>query len=47
MVTITTHRCLQCGFESPDADAWDRVDHPPLGTLKQCPECGSTDTTSL
>jgi predicted Zn-ribbon and HTH transcriptional regulator len=47
MVTVTTHRCLQCGFESPDADAWDRVDHPPLGTLTQCPDCGSTDTTTL
>ena len=34
--------CQQCGFTAPVGDAWDEVDHPPLGTLTQCPECGST-----
>ncbi len=37
-------RCFGCGFEAPDgSDAWATVNHPPLGTLTQCPECGSTD----
>jgi predicted Zn-ribbon and HTH transcriptional regulator len=37
-------RCRNCGFEAPASrDDWARVDHPPLGTLTQCPECGSTD----
>jgi predicted RNA-binding Zn-ribbon protein involved in translation (DUF1610 family) len=41
-------RCLECGFEAPsEADEWDRVEHPPLGTLSQCPECGSTNTHAL
>jgi DNA-directed RNA polymerase subunit RPC12/RpoP len=38
-----TLRCTNCGFEAPSGDDWDRVDHPPIGTLTQCPECGSTD----
>jgi predicted RNA-binding Zn-ribbon protein involved in translation (DUF1610 family) len=37
-------RCVNCGFEdASDSDAWSRIDHPPVGTLTQCPECGSTD----
>ncbi|CCQ37578.1 small CPxCG-related zinc finger protein [Natronomonas moolapensis 8.8.11] len=45
MSVDTRHRCLQCGFEaSPDDDAWGTIQHPPLGALTQCPECGSTDT---
>ena len=27
-------------------DAWGTIQHPPLGELTQCPECGSTDTTT-
>ncbi|MFB6219571.1 MAG: hypothetical protein ABEH77_10450 [Halobacteriaceae archaeon] len=39
-----TARCVNCGFEAPaDAEAWDAVEHPPLGTLQQCPECTSTE----
>jgi predicted RNA-binding Zn-ribbon protein involved in translation (DUF1610 family) len=38
-----TLRCSNCGFEAPNGDDWNRVDHPPIGTLTQCPECGSTD----
>lgn len=38
--------CLRCGFEAPMGDAWHAVEHPPLGTLTQCPECGSTDIHS-
>lgn len=41
-------RCLKCGFEAPPGGSeWGTVDHPPLGELTQCPECGSTDTTNL
>lgn len=37
-------RCRNCGFEAPDGSGdWGRIDHPPLGTLTQCPDCGSTD----
>ncbi len=44
----TVQRCLECGFEAPPgSDAWSRVEHPPLGTLTQCPECGSTNTHTL
>ncbi|MFB6080421.1 MAG: hypothetical protein ABEJ81_05435 [Haloferacaceae archaeon] len=44
MSTSTTLRCVNCGFEAPtDSDAWSRVEHPPIGTLTQCPECGSTN----
>ena len=47
MSVHTTHRCLTCGFEAQTADAWDTVEHPPLGELTQCPECGSTKTRSV
>ena len=37
-------RCHNCQFEAPASDdRWSKVSHPPLGTLTQCPECGSTD----
>ncbi|MFB6173617.1 MAG: hypothetical protein ABEI39_03155 [Halobacteriales archaeon] len=36
-------RCTDCGYEAPRGGEWARVDHPPLGTLTQCPACGSTD----
>jgi predicted RNA-binding Zn-ribbon protein involved in translation (DUF1610 family) len=36
--------CAGCGFEAPaDSDEWTSIDHPPIGTLTQCPDCGSTD----
>jgi predicted RNA-binding Zn-ribbon protein involved in translation (DUF1610 family) len=38
--------CLNCGFEAPAGDAWDRVAVPPLGVTTQCPECGSTNIHS-
>lgn len=48
MSVSTTLRCRSCGFEAPpDADVWGNVQHPPLGELTQCPECGSTDTTTI
>jgi len=44
---VTTTRCLNCGFETPaESDAWETADHPSLGSLTQCPECGSTNATS-
>jgi len=36
-------RCVNCGFEAPAGDEWETVEHPPLGTVPACPECGSTD----
>lgn len=46
--TATRLRCVPCGFEAPsDDDAWERVDHPPIGTVTRCPECGSTDTHAV
>ncbi|MCQ4333157.1 anaerobic ribonucleoside-triphosphate reductase [Natronomonas sp. F2-12] len=48
MATETMSRCLACGFEAPaGADAWSSVQHPPLGEMTQCPECGSTETRQL
>ena len=39
--------CFDCGFEAAsESEAWDEVEHPPIGTLTQCPECGSTDVHS-
>ncbi|WP_254546929.1 hypothetical protein [Halomarina pelagica] len=43
-VDTITSRCLRCGFEAPAGDStWGRVEVPPLGTMTQCPECGSTN----
>ena len=48
MSATTMTQCLECGFEAPSgADVWDSVQHPPLGEMTQCPECGSTDTRHL
>jgi predicted RNA-binding Zn-ribbon protein involved in translation (DUF1610 family) len=45
--TTSTVTCLNCGFEAPaGSDEWDSADIPGLGTLTQCPECGSTNTSS-
>ena len=44
----TRTKCLTCGFETPAGDGdWGTVDLPSLGSVTQCPECGSTDTTRL
>ncbi|QLG64295.1 hypothetical protein [Halorarum salinum] len=45
-VDATRLTCLGCGFAAPVGEAWDRVAHPPLGTLTRCPECGSTNVHS-
>lgn len=35
--------CDSCGFAAPDgSDEWVSVEHPPLGRVTTCPECGST-----
>lgn len=44
--TVVELKCLACGFEAPAGEAWTRVDHPPLGSLTQCRECGSTNIHS-
>lgn len=36
-------RCFECGHEAPAGEDWDKVEHPPLGTLTQCKSCGSTN----
>jgi predicted RNA-binding Zn-ribbon protein involved in translation (DUF1610 family) len=44
--TANQLRCVNCGFEAPSGDDWNRVDHPPLGRLTQCPDCGSTNVVT-
>jgi predicted RNA-binding Zn-ribbon protein involved in translation (DUF1610 family) len=45
--TTPTTTCRNCGFAAGnDSDEWGAADHPSLGTLTQCPECGSTNTTT-
>jgi predicted Zn-ribbon and HTH transcriptional regulator len=45
--TVLPSRCLKCGFEAaPSDDEWEHVEAPPLGTMTQCPKCGSTDVLS-
>lgn len=44
----TQTKCLKCGFETPGGSGdWTKVELPSLGTVTQCPECGSTNTTQL
>lgn len=44
----TQIKCISCGFEAPQgSEDWGHVEYRPLGTLTQCPSCGSTNTTSL
>ncbi|WP_200840202.1 hypothetical protein [Halorubrum sp. JWXQ-INN 858] len=45
--TLGRLRCTNCGFEAPPGDDWGRLTHPPLGTLTQCPGCGSTNVHNL
>ena len=48
MPVETMTQCAACGFRAPSgADEWGSVQHPPLGEMTQCPECGSTDTRQL
>ena len=43
-----TAKCYKCGFRAPQGSAeWERADHPSLGSLTKCPECGSTDIQTL
>lgn len=44
---INRTKCLKCGYEAAAGDDWGSVDLPSLGSVTQCPECGSTDTTML
>jgi DNA-directed RNA polymerase subunit RPC12/RpoP len=42
--TTTRLRCIECGFKAVvDSDEWESVDHPTLGSMTACPECGSTN----
>lgn len=40
-------RCTNCGREAPAGEDWGSLTHPPLGTLTQCLECGSTNVHNL
>lgn len=41
-------RCLDCDFEAPrDSDRWKTTTHIALGTIPECPDCGSVMTTAL
>ena len=43
-----TAKCHKCGFRAPQgADEWGSAEHPSLGTLTRCPECGSTNIQTL
>lgn len=45
---VQQKRCHGCQFEAPATDdQWSKVTHPPLGTLTQCPTCGSTDVRNV
>ncbi|NIB99927.1 hypothetical protein [Halobacterium sp. R2-5] len=36
-------KCLKCGrTAAPDSD-WASGTHPTLGSMTQCPDCGSTN----
>ncbi|WP_201293056.1 hypothetical protein [Halobacterium bonnevillei] len=39
-------RCLECGRTAPRNGDWGEATHPTLGTMTQCPECGSTNVQS-
>lgn len=43
---VLAAKCLNCGHEAEAGNGWDRVEHPTLGSLTQCPECGSTDVST-
>ncbi|MFB6268886.1 MAG: hypothetical protein ABEH83_03020 [Halobacterium sp.] len=36
-------RCLECGRTAPPGGDWESATHPKLGSMTQCPECGSTN----
>ncbi|MFB6138138.1 MAG: hypothetical protein ABEJ42_07380 [Halobacteriaceae archaeon] len=39
--------CANCEFAAPaGSDEWATAEHPTLGTLTRCPECGSTAVSS-
>ena len=40
-------KCINCGFETRDSTEWLTAEHPQLGALAQCPECESTNTTTI
>lgn len=40
--------CYQCGFAAPaESDEWETTTHPALGTMTQCPDCGTTEVHTL
>ncbi|MFC3476777.1 hypothetical protein [Halobacterium litoreum] len=42
MATATRLRCHGCG-RTADRDDWGEATHPSLGSMTQCPDCGSTN----
>jgi len=45
---VQRKQCFECRFEAAaDDDEWVTTTHPSLGTITQCPECGSTNIHSI
>jgi predicted RNA-binding Zn-ribbon protein involved in translation (DUF1610 family) len=42
--TTTLTKCRNCGFTAPaGSEEWEDVEHPTLGRVSRCPDCGSSD----
>lgn len=45
---VHVKQCFRCRFRSAVEDGeWKTTTHPSLGTITQCPECGSTNIHSI
>lgn len=45
---VQQKQCFECRFEAAaDDGTWKTTTHPSLGTITQCPECGSTNIHSI
>ncbi|MFB6073000.1 MAG: hypothetical protein ABEJ88_08530 [Halobacterium sp.] len=42
MSSASQLRCHRCGRTADRAD-WGEATHPTLGSMTQCPDCGSTN----
>jgi predicted RNA-binding Zn-ribbon protein involved in translation (DUF1610 family) len=46
-INVQQKQCFECGFENTaDSEKWATTTHPSLGSVTQCPECGSTNIHS-
>ncbi len=45
---VQLKQCFECRFEAAaDDGTWKKTTHPSLGSIMQCPECGSTNVWSV